>query len=308
MVLLRPRSRRRAFTLIDLLIVLAIIAILIALLLPAIQRIRETASRVKCANNLKQIGLACHSLEAVYQHLPTGGWGYRWVGDATRASDAGQPGGWIYQILPYMEQQSLYRLAVDRDGVTQMVGVPLSLLNCPSRRTGGPYHTPRWYYNYGVFSGDWMARSDYAANSGDQDSDEIFEGPSTLADGDDPRYPWPSTDNYTGVVFQRSIITMTSILNGVSNTFLAGEKYLDPVNYYTGMDPSDNENMYVGMDNDICRSTFYPPQRDRHGYLNVLIFGSNHPTGLNMLYCDGSVRHLNWDVEPAVFSRAGNRN
>jgi prepilin-type processing-associated H-X9-DG protein len=65
----------------------------------------------------------------------------------------------------------------------------------------------------------------------------------------------------------------------------------------------DNENLYVGMDNDIFRSTASPPQRDRAGYTNEIIFGSNHPTGVNMLYCDGSVHHIGWDVDPRVFAR-----
>jgi hypothetical protein len=68
-----------------------------------------------------------------------------------------------------------------------------------------------------------MARSDYAANAGDQGSDEIFSGPTTLTQGDSPNFPWPSTAGFTGVVFQRNTISLVNIRNGTSNTSLAGE-------------------------------------------------------------------------------------
>ena len=308
---LSPRRppRRGGFTLIELLVVIAIIAILIGLLLPAVQKIREAAARIQCANNLKQMGLGCHLHQHTYGILPSGGWGWLWVGDPSRGAGPRQPGGWVYSILPYVEQQALYNLSTDAAGARQLCGTPLKLFNCPSRRTGGPYPGgTSFYYNCGGFTATEKARTDYAACSGDQAPDEIYPGPSSLAQGDSGSYNWPSTAAFTGVVFQRSEIALTDVRNGTSNTFLAGEKYLNPHDYYTGRDPSDNENLYVGFDNDICRTTASPPLRDRAGYLNEYIFGSNHPSGVNMLYCDGSVHHISWDVDPGIFSRAGNRN
>jgi prepilin-type processing-associated H-X9-DG protein len=273
--------------------------------------VREAAARTQCANNLKQIGLACHSIHDTYGHLPGGGWTRSWVGDATRDCGPRQPGGWIFQILPFLEQQSLQSLAIDIAGVTEMVGVPVPTLNCPSRRKGGPYPNSIInfkYYNYGGFTAPLMARNDYAANCGDEPVDELPYGPTTLAQGDDPAFPWPDTSVFTGVVFQRSTVRLTDILNGTSNTFLAGDKYLDPDNWTTGNDGADNENMYIGMDNDIQRCTYYPPQRDQPGLSNGLIFGSNHPSGVNMLYCDGSVQHVSYAVDRNVFRRSGNRD
>jgi prepilin-type processing-associated H-X9-DG protein len=244
-----------------------------------------------------------------YGQLPGGGWAFNWVGDATRDCGPRQPGGWIFQILPFLEQQSLYRLAIDIPGVTQMVATPVPTLKCPSRRGGGPYPNSSGivYRNYGGFTAPLMARSDYAASSGDQPVSPNPKGPTTLAQGDNPNFPWPDTSVYTGVVFQRSTIALTYITNGTSNTFLAGDKYLNPNNWTTGRDGADNEGMYIGMDDDVTRGTFFPPQRDQPGISNGLIFGSNHPGGVNMLYCDGAVQHVSYTVDRNVFRRSGNR-
>ena len=101
---------------------------------------------------------------------------------------------------------------------------------------------------------------------------------------------------------------MKDITNGTSNTYLFGEKYLNPDNYATGSDPGDNEAMYVGFDNDINRNTASVPLRDRPGYSNTFVFGSMHLGGVNMSYCDGSVQAISYNIDPAVFKRAGNRN
>jgi prepilin-type N-terminal cleavage/methylation domain-containing protein/prepilin-type processing-associated H-X9-DG protein len=320
----RPRP---AFTLIELLVVIAIIGILIALLLPAVQKARESANRVKCANNLKQIGLGIVNHLTTYRRFPTDGWGWLWLGDPDRPNDRHQPGGWVYNTLPFLDQSPLHDLGV---GVTnaanrqqlsiQMVTTPLSVVNCPSRRPcaiypdvaghGQDYHTSIFRVHL-----DQGARSDYAACAGDGDHDEAFLGPDDVTQGDDENW-WaqnhPSTE-YTGVIFQRSEIRISDLLNGASNTYLVGEKFLTPDHYTDGRDGGDNENIYVGMDNDISRSTKYPPCQDRHLITNddvtksTLIFGSVHSAGFNMVYCDGSVHFINYTVDPQIHRQAGRR-
>ena len=175
---------RRAFTLVELLVVITIIGLLVGLLLPAVMSARESGRRAQCANNLKQLGSACLQHEEGQGYYPSGGWGGSWVGDTTLGYGRRQPGSWLYSILPNLDQDSLYRLA-GSDGTTatagnQMagaqvcIGTALPFMNCPSRRRAVPY--PSTNYKpapINVTLPSTVGRGDYAANAGNE-SDAVM--------------------------------------------------------------------------------------------------------------------------------------
>ena len=143
---------RPAFTLVELLVVITIIGILIALLLPAVQAAREAARLAQCRNNLKQLALGCMTHESITKRFPSDGWGFSWVGDADLGNDWRQPGGWLYNVLPYIEQQALHDLGGGLGFTTPGYGTPPAKMGatgsdaprrCPrstARRDEGSWH------------------------------------------------------------------------------------------------------------------------------------------------------------------------
>lgn len=318
------RGGRRAFTLVELLVVIAIIGILAVLLMGGAQQGVEAARRLRCRNNVYQLARAVLIHEQRHGQFPTGGWGWDWVGDPDRGFNKRQPGGWAYNILPYIEQENLWLLPKDgqpnvvtqeqKDRANTMVKTPIKLFICPTRRRTMVYPAP-WggtdvAYNAtpNTTADNVQARCDYAINSGSQKRNEYFSGPSTLAKGDDPSFKWHDTSELTGLSYERSEIGFAHVRDGKSFTLMLGEKYLNFDHYYTGMDPSDNESWCTGFNNDNFRVTYYEPRQDRPGMTSTFRFGSAHTAGAHMAFCDGSARLVRYTIDAETFLSLGHRS
>ncbi|MBX3427538.1 MAG: DUF1559 domain-containing protein [Pirellulales bacterium] len=347
---MRPSCSARAFTLVELLVVMSVIGTLVSLLLPAVQSAREASRQFQCKNNLKQLALATLNHHAMQGHFPTGGWGWYWLGDADRGFGRDQPGGWMFNLLPYCEQMDLYQLAADGDpyvltrqqriGAAQIAESPLSHLNCPARRANVPYPLSshaggtQGFYNANIPK--FVGRGDYAINSGhvynEWFNDDLGQGPKSYHDAEvwTANRIWGSEQSrflqlpggeatMTGISFERSKIAARQVCDGLSNTYLIGERYIPQDDYETGYNPADNETWCTGFNNDNYRSTGWA---DKGQYsialpLNDAVavelkaalgrFGSAHVNQWSVAFCDGSVRSMSYDLDGLVHRDLGNR-
>jgi prepilin-type N-terminal cleavage/methylation domain-containing protein len=291
MTMRRPWLVRPAFTLIELLVTIAIIAILIGLLLPAVQTAREAAARLRCSNNLKQLALAFHLHHDAAGVFPTNGgpapgqlnviatnetyWGLARPG----LGPGEQPGSWGYGLLPFLEHGAA--VAADAQGV----GV--KLLGCPSRGRQQPQSLPPGHTDP-VYPGviyvnttgrERWCKTDYAVN--------WYLIPNRWPAGGSPRTGPPPRLN--------------GITDGTSTTLLVGEKAMDPAAYDTGGWYLD-EPIWAGGSAGTARSGT-AVRRDRRGVvLANNPWGAPHAAGVLFASADGSVRGIRFETPAQVMA------
>jgi prepilin-type N-terminal cleavage/methylation domain-containing protein len=308
------RQPMHGFTLVELLVVITIIGILIGLLLPAVQSARESGRRTQCANNLRQLTIACIQHESAHAYYPTGGWIWWWSGDPDRGTDRRQPGGWTYNVLPFIEQQPLHDLGIGksasakRGDLAQAAQTPLSIFYCPTRRAPAVYPNP--YNTVNINPIDKAARTDYAANAGTNQSIWWNSCPS----GGDPSFAdaasfqFPDFSAGDGVIFTISMVSQGDITDGTSTTIMVSEKSFNPEHWTDGLEGIDNNPIFGGFDWDWERWSGNGPSRDRRGVSDWVSFGSAHIDGLNVFTCDGSGHWVNYGVDFETFRRLCCRN
>jgi prepilin-type N-terminal cleavage/methylation domain-containing protein len=329
---------KSGFTLVELLVVITIIAILIALLLPAVQAAREASRRMKCQNNLKQLALGCLTHENATGRLPTNGWGFLWTGDPDRGNDWRQPGSWLYNVLPYIDNSNLHDLGLgagtwnSADKIAangQRSTASLELFYCPTRRpaTPLPFDTNGSARRNATIPSA-AGHNDYAANGGTNYSvvwwgsyggsgeegpttPDVVEGPPTQMTSTGKAAFRSAAGTSNGVVYCGSMIRMADITDGASSTYLVGEKYIDPDYYVTAEDKGDSGDPFQGDNEDNVRwgSVDMIPRPDTPGVgiWNMGPFGSAHAEGFFMAFCDGSVQFISFDIDSTLHGNLCNR-
>lgn len=358
-------SGRRGFTLVELLVVIAIIGVLVALLLPAVQSARESARRMKCTNNLKQLSISMHNFYDIQNRFPSAGW-WEWCnaipsakptyintqewgqngcirtynlggsqvnsfsnGPLVGNDPTGQPwtappqagAGWPFQILPYIEQQSVQNMQA---GLVRNMGMPVFV--CPTRRGLVTFRSnannnggrPLCYASpyFGPIASDPVVSNN---------TESTFFGIIV-----------PSEPVAAGRVYSKdNPVRIAQISDGTSNTLLLGEKWLRPSRYLIG-DWMDDHNFASSRDPDILRIGDQVPLKDTNnnpftgapvadGGNNpccdwwrdpkdrspsprvASYFGGAHQGGMTGAMADGSVRGINWNVAQQVFSNICNK-
>jgi prepilin-type N-terminal cleavage/methylation domain-containing protein len=283
-----PNARRRGFTLIELLVVIAIIAVLIGLLLPAVQKVRQAALRTKCQNNCKQIGIAVHLYHDANGALPP-----------SHGTVAGFGGTWLLRILPNIEQTSLYQLATGTPAQqVQAEGTAVNIFLCPSdpRAVSTAQNVPGFSQDYGLTS--------YLACHGSTFATFNFSS---------------NTFNGDGLMYTTSKTRLDGVPDGTSNTIMAGERPPSPDDTYlplywgwwffeTNWDVGMAANGAAvfpfsrGTSGTACANPDHYRDGDFMNYCDTNHFWSPHAGGAYFIFGDGGVRFVPYSIDPVIFT------
>jgi prepilin-type N-terminal cleavage/methylation domain-containing protein/prepilin-type processing-associated H-X9-DG protein len=331
------RGLGRGFTLIELLVVIAIIAILIGLLLPAVQKVREAAARMKCSNNLKQIGIALHSYHDVNGRLPPGGYMAYTLPNGTLKLDdwSSDQGTWLVYILPYVEQDNLFKAINPRIAVKNSVGIAINAPNTSTLwQTPALYRCPSDDYsdenvltmNYvGSMGPECLGASDpcgYAPFERycNQPLPTGWGYPASAVHGNDYNIV-----NLRGV-FNRigATFKFASVKDGLSNTIFVGEGLPQQHDHLTNGPWGSGKAVVwahfnggaahfstiipINYLSDAGDTWCSPPERYRGNWPVSWGFKSNHTNGTNFLFGDGSVRFISQNIDHRTYQLLGCRN
>ena len=274
--------RRKGFTLVELLVVIAIIGIMAAMTLPAVQATREAAHRTSCVNNLSQLGLAAHSYEFHFETLPPGVTNP--VGPI-RSEPQGKHVSWIVRILPYMEENALFRNFDAEAGAYAPVNVavrttPIAVLECPSE--------PDPFVN----DAGNGALSSYVGCHNDVEA--------------------PIDKDNHGLLFLNSKVRYIDIEDGSSKTILLGEARVSPkaLGWVSGTRATlRNTSMIEQRPLTNAEPVEAPQDENKKAAASLVVggFSSNHPGGINAGFADGSTRFISENIEPDLLHQLGNR-
>ena len=306
------RSRNsKGFTLIELLTVVGIIGLLIAMALPGIQQARESARRMQCSNHLKQLALALHQYESVFEVFPPGSQ----VANFRTPPEYSKGFGWTVAILPYIEQQSIYS-QIDFDLDCQihhraLTSQPVSTFLCPSDPKAG--HSTEWTPPTGrhpvwgeYFKGGWGV-TNYIGVSGIGGGLPAF----TLSSCDD----WGRVEAHqklqSGIFFGNSSIRLSDITDGTSSTFMLVERgVFDAFNKWggAGLTLRCPFGLFdVTMPSVISKSVGGLQQR-KSTESDLYHIWSHHPGGSNYALADGSVKFYSYETDRRIQENLSTRS
>jgi prepilin-type N-terminal cleavage/methylation domain-containing protein/prepilin-type processing-associated H-X9-DG protein len=291
----RPQPRRRGFTLIELLVVIAIIAILIGMLLPAVQKVRSAAARMSCSNNLKQIGIALHSYNDSNNKLPPG---------SSKANLS-----WQVFLLPHLEQDPLFKQFNLSKAYNDTSGTPSNrslVINyrvpgylCPSmdseRITGNQSNES--------ISGENAYTTSYYGNMGPKGTNPATGTAYTVTSASTTHGGYATQ----GVLYHASEVQVSNMPDGTSNTIAVGEISLSPNPGYRAWSRGCDSSPNCGSLKNVLNPINSTPYNNVSGF-NDMSFGSPHGSGANVLFSDGSVRFLNESISMNAYLAAASRN